>query len=529
MSDRLGALDASFLHLETPTTAMHVGSVATFAVPAGGTGYYPRLVQQISDRIGAVPRSRQKLRRVPGGFAHPVWVDDPDFDVGNHVRHSVLPPPGSDAQLRELAARIQSRHLDRGRPWWELHVVHGLSDNRFALITKIHHATVDGIGGLDISRLLFDPAPTAPTAPPIPTQAGPPIPNQDAPPSPNQDAPPSPIPAVPPSPIPAVPPMQAVPAHAPSPRRLVAEAVLDLARRPATALAALPRNWAATRTATANALRRVGGVCVATRTLLRPAPGSPLNTTIGTPRRYTTASTRLDDYQRVRQAHGVTINDVVLATVSGALRGWLHQRGKPVPPTASLRAMVPVNVGAEQRADPPGKNVSAYVVELPIGEPDPLRRLGEVCDRLQRHNNAGPSGPTDALITLASLVPPPLHTRGARLVGELGRRLFNVVVSNVPGPQLPLYVAGARMLTLHPVVPLAPGQAVSIGLISYDGDVFYGLNADRDSMPDLDRLAALIEESLQELVDTVPRPAHPDVHNPGAAPRLAGPEATGPV
>ena len=282
-------------------------------------------------------------------------------------------------------------------------------------------------------------------------------------------------------------------------------------------------------TATANALRRVGGWHAAARTLLRPAPGSPLNTTIGTPRRYTTAGTRLDDYQRVRQAHGVTINDVVLATVTGALRGWLHQRGEPVPPTASLRAMVPVNVGTEQQADTPGKNVSAYFVDLPIGEPDPLRRLGEVCDRLQRHNNAGPSGPTDALITLASLVPPPLHTRGARLVGELSRRLFNVVVSNVPGPQLPLYVAGARMLTLHPVVPLAPGQAVSIGLISYDGGVFYGLNADRDSMPDLDRLAALIEQSLQELIDTVPRLAHPDVHIPGVSPRLADPDGTGPV
>ena len=467
MSDRLGALDASFLHLETPTTAMHVGSVATFAVPAGGVGYYPRLVQQISDRIGAVPRSRQKLRRVPGGFAHPVWVDDPDFDVGNHVRYSALPPPGSDAQLCELAARIQSRHLDRGRPLWELHVVHGLADNRFALISKIHHATVNGLGGLNIGRLLFD---RAPTAPPIAAQGAAPIP--------------------------------AVTARAPSPWRLVAEAVLDLARRPATALAAQPRYRVATRTATANALRRVGGWHDVVRTLLRPAPGSPLNTTSGTPRRYTTADTRLDDYQRVRQAHGVTINDVVLATVTGALRGWLHQRGEPVPPTASLRAMVPVNVGTEQRAHAPGKNVSAYVVDLPIGEPDPLRRLGEVCDRLQRHNNAGPSGPTDALITLASLVPPPLHARGARLVGELSRRLFNVVVSDVPGPQIPLYVAGARMLTLHPVVPLAPGQAVSIGLICYDGGVFYGLNADRDSMPDLNRLAALIEESLQELVGT---------------------------
>ena len=259
-------------------------------------------------------------------------------------------------------------------------------------------------------------------------------------------------------------------------------------------------------------------------TLLRPAPGSPLNTTIGTPRRYTTAGTRLDDYQRVRQAHGVTINDVVLATVSGALRGWLHQRGEPVPPTASLRAMVPVNVGTEQQAHAPGNNVSAYFVELPIGEPDPLRRLGEVCDRLQRHNNAGPSA-TDALITLASLVPPPLHAHGARLVGELSRRLFNVVVSNVPGPQLPLYVAGARMLTLHPVVPLAPGQAVSVGLISYDGGVFYGLNADRDSMPDLNRLAALIEESLQELVDTAAPPRAPRRPHPG--PVTAPPALTG--
>ena len=468
---------------------MHHGAVATFAVPAGGVGYYPLLAQQISERICAAPRYRQKLCRVPGGFANQTWVDDPDFDLGNHVRHSALPQPGSDAQLCELVARIQSRQLDHSRPLWELHVVHGLSDNRFALITKIHHAMADGDRGLDIARLFFDSAPTVPPKPAPTAAAG----------------------------------------RAPSPWRRVAEAALDLTHRPTAALAALSSDRAGGQTATAKALWRVRGWYAAARTLLRPAPDSPLNTTIGTPRRYATAGTRLADYQRVRQAHGVTINDVVLATVTGALRGWLQQRGEPVPPTASLRVMMPVNVRTEQQVDTLGKNVSASFVDLPLGEADPLRRLGEICDRMQRHNNAGPSAQTDVLIRLASLLPPPLRTRGASLAGGLSRRLFNVVVTNVAGPQIPLDVAGARMRTLHPVAPLATGQALSIGLISYNGGIFYGLNADRDSTPDLDRLAAFITQSLQELIDTVPRLAHRDIHIPGVSPRLADPDGTGPV
>ena len=449
--------------------------------------YYSRLIRQVSDRIGAAPRYRQKLCPVPGGLANPIWVDDPDFDLGYHVRHSALPRPGSDAQLRERVARIQSRQLDRSRPLWELHLVEGLSDNRFALIIKIHHAMVDGIGGLDIGRLFFD---LVPTAAPIPAPASRPPP--------------------------------------PSSGYLIAGAVLDLACRPMTALAGLPRDGAGARSAVAGALRFVAGLPAAARIPLRPAPGGPLNTTIGTARRYAMAGTRLDDYQRVRRAHGGTINDVVLATVTGALRGWLAQRGEPLPPTASLRALVPVNLRTEQQADAPGNHVSAYFVDLPLGEPDPLRRLAHVSERLQRHKNAGPSGPTDALITLASLVPPPVHARGARAVGELSRRLFNVVITNLPGPQTLLHVAGARMLTLHPVVPLAHGQAVSIGVLSYHGGVFYGLNADRASMPDLDRLAGLIEQSLRELLDTVPTSVRPDGHDPDASPRPAGPDGTEP-
>ena len=212
MSERLGALDASFLYLETPTTAMHVGGVATFAVPAGGSDYYPRLIRRISDRIGAAPRYRQKLCPVPGGLANPVWVDDPDFDLAYHVRHSTLPRPGSDAQLRERVARVHSRQLDRSRPLWELHLVEGLSDQRFALIIKIHHAMVDGIGGLDIGRLFFDQVPTAA-----------------------------------PSPTPAAPP--------PSAGYLIVGAALDLACRPMTALAGLPRDWAGAQLAVAGTLR----------------------------------------------------------------------------------------------------------------------------------------------------------------------------------------------------------------------------------------------------------------------------------
>ena len=234
----------------------------------------------------------------------------------------------------------------------------------------------------------------------------------------------------------------------------------------------------------------------------RSAPASPLNVDIGEQRRFGMARTELDDYKRVRKAHGGTVNDVVLATVAGALRAWLLTRGEPVTATTTLRAMVPVSVRTEDQQGALGNRVSSYFVDLPVGEPNPVMRLHQVSYAMKAHKETGQSVGADAIIALSGFAPPTIHSAAARLASGFTKRLFNVVVTNVPGPQFPLYAAGARMLAAYPVVPLAKGQAVSIGLTSYDGGVYYGLNADRDAMPDVDVLASLIEDSLAELVDT---------------------------
>jgi WS/DGAT/MGAT family acyltransferase len=244
-----------------------------------------------------------------------------------------------------------------------------------------------------------------------------------------------------------------------------------------------------------------GGLLSAFNTARRLAPASPLNVDIGEQRRYGMARTELDDYKRVRKAYGGTVNDVVLATVAGALRAWLLMRGEPVISTTTLRAMVPVSVRSADQQGALGNRVSSYFVDLPIGEPNPVVRLHQVSYAMQAHKEAGQSVGADAIIALSGFAPPTIHATAARLASGMSKRLFNLVVTNVPGPQLPLYAAGARMLECYPVVPLAKGQAVCIGLTSYDGGVYYGLNADRDAMPDVDVLATCIEEALAELVE----------------------------
>ncbi len=244
----------------------------------------------------------------------------------------------------------------------------------------------------------------------------------------------------------------------------------------------------------------VGGLVSAARTAVRPPPASPLNARIGEQRRFAVARTSLSDYRLVHRTNAATVNDVVLATVAGALRGWLLFRGEPVHPTTTVRAMVPVSVRSSDEAGQLGNRVSALLVDLPVGEPSAMVRLSQIGFATRAHKESGQSVGADALVALSGFAPPTLHAMGARVAGGLTRRLYNVVVTNVPGPQQPLYAAGARMLEMYPIVPLAAGQALAIGLTSYDGGVYFGLNADRDAMPDVDVLAALIEESLQELV-----------------------------
>ena len=462
MSDRLSSLDVSFLYLEEATTPMHVGGVSVFELPAGGFDY-DRLISLIKRRIAFVPRYRQRIRWVPGRIASPVWVDDENFDVAYHVRRSALPKPGTDAQLRDLAARIMSRPLDRSRPLWEMYLVEGLEGGRFALLTKTHHAMVDGIAAVDIGQVILDATPE-----PRPTPAS-----------------------------------SWRPAQEPSSIELVAGAINDLVRGPSAIFESVRSGLGDIRRTAGKVAGTATGVLAIARTVSRSAQVSPHNVEIGEQRRYGTTESDLDDYKAIRKAHGGTINDVVLAVVAGALREWLMTRGEAIGGASVVRAMVPVSVRTEDQSGVPGNRVSSYLVDLPVGEPSPVMRLHQISYAMKGHKETGQAVGADAIISVAGFAPPTLHSLGARAGSSLSKRLFNVVVTNVPGPQFPLYAAGARLLAAYPVVPLAKGQAVSIGLTSYDGGVYFGLNADRDAMPDIDVLTQCIADALAELRDTV--------------------------
>ena len=456
--DRLTSVDAGFLHQEDGGAHMHIGGLGIFS-GAAPTGEQFR--EHIASRLPAVPRYRQKLVEMPFGTGRPVWVEDPRFRVGYHVRHTALPSPGSDAQLLTLTSRVLSQRLDRTKPLWEIWLVEGLSGDRFAIIAKTHHAMIDGVAGVDLLAVLFDV-----TATPRETET-----------------------------------QEWRPAREPSGAALVVRSFAGALRQPALAVDSARSAVTDVRATAGKVATLLGGVAATVRTQLSPAPASPLNARISEHRRYGMAATELDDYKRVRKAHGGTINDVVLAVVAGALRTWLLTRGESVTPATTVRALVPVSVRGE--GDAGGNRVSSYFVDLPVGEPNPVLRLQHVSYAMQGHKDSNQSVGADALIALGGFAPPNLFALGARVTSSLSRRVFNLVVTNVPGPQFPLYAAGAHLAAMYPVVPLAKGQAVCIGLMSYDGGVYYGLNADRDAMYDVDVLAGCLVESLAELVGTV--------------------------
>ncbi|CAB4955428.1 unannotated protein [freshwater metagenome] len=461
MVDRLSPLDVSFLYLEEPTTPMHVGGVVLFQ-GTSETFDLDRLVHLIEERIALVPRYRQKIKWIPGRLANPVWIDDEDFDVTYHVRRSALPRPGTDAQLRELVGRIMARPLDRARPLWEMYLVEGLTGGRFAILTKTHHAMVDGAGAIDIGQVILDVTPE-------PQRAAA---------------------------------QHWTPRPAPSDADLVSAAVSEILRSPGAAIDALRSGAIDVRETAERIGRRAAGLAAAALTMARPPALNPLSVPIGEARRFGMASMSLDDFKSIRRSHGGTINDVVLAVVAGALREWLMTRGESVSSRSTVRALVPVSVRVGEESA--GNHIAAFLVDLPVGEPQPVVRLHRVSFEMDQLKATGQMVGAQALVGIAGFAPPTLHALGARTANDLARRMFNLVVTNVPGPQFPLYAAGARMLGAYPVVPLAKGQAVSIGLTSYDGGVHFGLNADRDAMPDIDVLADCLESALIELLDTVP-------------------------
>ncbi|MBC7558836.1 MAG: wax ester/triacylglycerol synthase family O-acyltransferase [Dermatophilaceae bacterium] len=468
MSDRLTSLDASFLYMEGLTTPMHVGSVLVFQPRDGGFDY-DGLVALISNRISLVPRYRQCVREIPGRLANPIWVDDEDFDVTYHVRRSALPRPGSDDQLQEFVARIQSRRLDRGRPLWEVYLIEGLAKGRFAIVTKSHQALVDGIHALDIANVIVD-GTTVRDDPVAETWR---------------------------------------PAREPSDVELVASAFVDAVRRPSQVADTMRGVMTDVKAVGGPVFSALGAVLsTVARTAVRPAPASPLNAEIGEARRYVIVGTDLADYRTVRSrlalghyADEVTINDVVLATISGALRSWLLTRGEAVHNATTVRAMVPVSVYGTDDTGRVGDRVTACFVDLPVGEPGASMRLHQIAYAMRQQIEGGHAVGAESLAGLAGFTSPTLHSMGARLGSAMSRRLFNLIITNVPGPQQPLYLGSARMLSTYPVVPLARGQAVSIGLTSYDGGVYFGLNGDRDAMPDLDLLGQCLVDSLADLVE----------------------------
>jgi diacylglycerol O-acyltransferase / wax synthase len=466
VSDRLSAADVAFFYLEGPTTPQHVGGLAVFAAPDGFD--YDGLVRLIQERIALAPRFRQKMRPVPGRLANPVWVDDPQFDLTYHVRRSALPRPGTEADLLEFCARIQSRLLDRDRPLWEMYLVEGLAEGRVAIVTKTHPSMVDGrgAGGIDLTEVLLDESPQ-------PRRTVQPV---------------------------------WVPEPEPSSAALIADAIYGAARRPA-ALADTVRlsirdaqSTASWVTGAAGGL--ADGVAGALTRSGRTPRRSPLRATLGRHRRIAVARTDLADYRRVRAEHGGTVHDAILAVVTGALRGWLRARGEPLGASTTIRALVPVGVDSDATARTwtQSSRIAALLVDLPVGDPNPLRRLARVQYAMAAHTASTPLG-ADVLVGLSGFAPPTLHSLSARAAHGLTRRMYDITVTNVPGPQQPLYAAGAQLAEMFPIMPLTEGHALSIGLTSYDGGVYFGVNADRDAVPDVAEVAGLIDSALAELVE----------------------------
>jgi WS/DGAT/MGAT family acyltransferase len=454
--DRLTALDASFLHQEGPSSHMHVGAIARFEGPPPP---FAELLDMLRMRLHLVPRYRQRLQIPPAGTGRPLWIDDPTFNLEYHVRRTALPRPGTERQLLRLTARIFSQQLDRDRPLWELWMVEGLEDGGFALISKSHHAMIDGVAGVDIAQVLFDLSP-APAEIDHPDEAWSPEPE---------------------------------PSHA----RVLAAGTLGLLRtgvRTAVHAAGALRDPGAAIHAAREAAEGLGEIVWAG---LNPAPETPLNVEIGPHRRYAVVRTDLRDFKTVKAAFGGTVNDVVLTVVSGALREWLRSRSVRTE-GLELRALVPVSIRGTQDRGALGNRIAAMRGPLPVYIEDPVERLAAVRATMDGLKESKQAVGAEVLANVQNFAPPTVLAQASRL--NFSTRLFNLLVTNVPGPQFPLYVLGRELLDVFPVAFLPRDHALAIAIMSYNGQMAFGLLGDYDAMPDIDELADGIRASLAELV-----------------------------
>jgi diacylglycerol O-acyltransferase len=456
--DRLTSIDASFLHQEGRASHMHIGGLLIFEGPAPK---FDDFLDHVRGRLHLVPRYRQKLATPPLETGRPLWVDDPDFNLEYHVRHTALPPPGTEEELFVLTSRVASQQLDRSKPLWEFWLVEGLADGRFGLISKTHHALVDGVSGVDLATVLFD-VERKPHRPPPDTQLQPWRPHGE------------------PSPAELV--LAGVRGAVGTTAELLTRAIAA-ATRPATSMSLVR-----------DALEGVGEIFWAG---LNPAPETPLNVKIGPHRRFAVARQQLADYKEVKDALGGTVNDVVLTVVSGALARWLRSRGVRTE-GLEMRALVPVSVRAKDQKGTLGNQLTVMRGPLPVYIDDPVARLRFVRGAMDGLKESKQAVGAATLAAVNNLAPPTILAQASRL--NFSTRLFNLIVTNIPGPQMPLYVLGRRLEDLFPVAFLPEDHGLAIAIMSYNGGLDYGLLGDYDAMPDIELVAAGIEESLAELL-----------------------------
>jgi diacylglycerol O-acyltransferase len=455
--DRLTAVDASFLHQESGDTHMHVGAVLFFE---GEPPTYAELADHIRSRLHLVPRYRQRLAIPPIETGRPLWVDDPTFNLEYHVRHTALPAPGSDEQLLDLVARIHSQALDRAKPLWEIWLVEGLAGDRWAMLSKTHHALVDGISGVDLATVLFDVSPDTTAADDDGLEPWRPHPE-------------------------------------PTSAELVAAGVRGAVRSSigiaARALSAALRP----QTSLAVAREAAEGVGEVVWAGLNPAPETPLNVPIGPHRRYRIVRHELGDYKMIKNEFDATVNDVVLTVVSGALARWLRSRGVRTA-GLELRGLVPVSTRSPEERGQLGNRLAAMRAPLPVYITDPVARLRFVKQAMDGLKESKQAVGAEVLASVQNLAPPTVLAQASRL--NFSTRLFNLIVTNVPGPQFPLYALGRRLRGLYPIAFLPKDHALAVAIMSYDGWFGYGLLADYEALPDLDVFAEGLEDALAELL-----------------------------
>jgi WS/DGAT/MGAT family acyltransferase len=472
--DRLTAIDASFLHQEGPTSHMHVGAVTLFEGPPPP---FEEFLDSIRERLHLVPRYRQRLTFPRFEAGRPLWVDDPTFHLEYHVRQTALPKPGSEEQLLALTSRTFSQQLDRSKPLWELWLVEGLESGGFALISKTHHALIDGISGIDLATVLFDLEPVPPVI----------------------DHPPE----------------AWTPHLEPTPAEVVASGAIGAVRQGLRTAERAAKILTRPSAALAEAREAAEGLGEIVWAGLNPAPDTPLNVEIGPHRRFVGVRGNLRDYKLIKDTFGGTINDVVLTAVSGSLREWLRSRGVRTE-GLELRALVPVSTRQKHEHGALGNRIAVMRGPLPVYIEDPLARLRTVRQAMDGLKESKQAVGAEVLSNVQNFAPPTILAQASRL--NFSTRLFNLIVTNVPGPQFPLYVRGREMEDVFPVAFLPKNHALAIAIMSYNGHINFGLLGDYDALPDLDRIGDGIEASLAELLALAKKTQRQSSGGNGSAP-----------